>query len=222
MELRDIIQITFRKGKTFYSHVDLEVLITKRYEFNWGRHMNSKIIRSCGLEPIIKKISGRAVRGFMLDITDYTLDQIETIHNSSNEPIQLNYKKSSDEVHKKIRFLIRDWNLLPAYIQIAYKKHKEKYLKEVQLGVAHDNRWFYSIIQELPNLYWEGRDIDFIIMPTWAIIKHLHEKGLTKQSKRPDLDKMHFILTEFNYVRINDYVYGHLVTTQNIDGLPDW
>jgi hypothetical protein len=224
MKLEDIIRVAFKPGERFYDHSELELLILTRYGFAWGRHMNSKAIRRAGLSGVMKKINGKAVRGFLLEIADYTLDQCEEIYNKNTDSSSEITSRAYEDVHKRVRFLIKDWGIIPIRLQLKYKKHKEQYLKEVITGAAHDTKWFSQILLDMPDVAWVGKDVDFVIQPARDIIKDLNDKGSIKRSKKPDLDKIYFILNGFDFVRINDFVYGKVVTRAIAegDGLPDY
>jgi hypothetical protein len=227
MDLKNIIQICFSQGKVFYTHPELEELIKERYGYNLGRYINSRFIRRAGIKDCIRKVAGSTVRGFWLEIKDYSIDQIKEIYNSTQPSKDHHvYELSVEVVEKKIRFLMRDWDLLPQWVKMDYKKHKDGYLKEVLSGTSHKTEWFYSIIRDLSQsgllANYEGKDIDFKLAPIKDIIKHLNSTGAIKNAKTFDLDKAHFILTNLDFVRINEFVYGKLIVTSSPDILPDW
>jgi hypothetical protein len=213
MEYRDIIKAAFAPGDKFYSNKEIADLLRRNYNCNDTVHVNSKIMKAMGLRAAFRTIKGKTYRGFLCRFENYTLEQVQNIIYKGSK-----CDKSPEEVHKKIRFLIRDWDELPLPVQLAYKKNKATYLKEVLSGADHSTDWFYKIIADLPGLVWEGKDIDFIILPAGAIIKHLRPQNV----RRPDLDKVHFILTEHNYVRIQDLVYGRQIIHGGKHALPEW
>jgi hypothetical protein len=220
MELKDIIRICFSQGKTFYTHTALDKLIKSRYGYLYGKYINARLIRSMGIRDVSRTIGGVTVRGFWLDIKDYTLDDLKKIlEPDRSHPV---YSLDPALVMKKIRFLMRDWDLLPPHVKIEYRKNREEYLKEIVTGCTHNTEWFYKILKDLPSLHYEGKDIDFVLKPAKEIIHHLHSIGVIKKAKTPGLDKMHFLLTEHGFVRINDYVYGKLIVSKSGKGLPDW
>ncbi len=219
MQLKDIIKISFVTGGTFHTNEQIEKIITQRYQYNMGPYINSRVMREAGIQAHSKKIKGKTYRGFVFFDLGYSNEQVEAIYNSQKPMAGI---KSPEEVHKKIRFLIRDWEILPLPVQLAFKNDRNKYLSEILRRVEHKTEWFHRIINELPGLVLEGKDQDFVLMPSGVIIKHLHEQGVLKSARRPDSDKVNFILMELDYVRINDYVYGKLILHDAGGTLPDW
>jgi hypothetical protein len=221
MELKQILKIILKDGGTFYSYYELADIISKRFGYNYGIRINAKIVRSIGIKDNFKKVQGRTIRGFWLNIEDYTDEQIRMLIDTPRDhPV---YKMEPELVHKKVRFLIRDWDMIPTHIQLQYKKHKELYLREIMTGCDHNTGWFYDILREdIPNTHYEGSGVDFIIRPAKDIIHHLSEAGAIKKA----LDKMHYLFTEHGFVRINDFVYGKMIFNAGEENgkitLPDW
>jgi hypothetical protein len=227
MELKDILKIVLYGGPrnvSWYTHADLEVIIRERFDYNLGRHINAKIIRSIGIPDSVKNVKGVTTRGFWLYIKPLSMQEIENIYLSQQAKHDPHPVDNVDThiLHKKIRFLLRDWDTLPIDIQLDFKKDKERYLKEFVTGSTHNTDWFKKIVRALPIVFYEGTDIDFTLHIARDAIKKLNDDGVIRRSKRPDMDKMHYILTTHGYVRINDFVYGLQHTTKPKDGIPDW
>lgn len=191
--------------------------------------MNAKTIRQTGLKDCIRKINGKTVRGFWLDIKDYTVDNAQQIYETTHpkkdvaHPVNL---MDQGIIEKKIRFLMRDWDDLPQWVKMDYKQHKDNYLKEVAMNAPHKMGWFYDILMDLHNsgnlFGWPGKDIDFVLRPSTDIMRELIDSGVAQKAKRADMDKILCILKENGFVRINDYVHGKLIVFNLGEGIPDW
>jgi len=220
MELKDVLGICFSQGKTWYNHPELEELILKRFGFNFDKHINAIVIRSLGIKDTTRKVNGRSVKGFWLDIKNYTEHEINMIYASRvHEELPIVEPGITEEeecIDKKIRFLIRDWAKLPVDIQMEFKKYKEQYLNEVLSGEPHDRKWFYKITTAVGGIEAPAEDEDFVIKPVKKIMQSLYGFG-----KIRDYDKAGDTLLEHGYVRINDFVYGILKIGKINKHLPD-